>query len=141
MHHLHSPEQKIDDETINNSCQCGKSEEDNNMFVLQQFSHIFEDIFRTGNGWQLKQEWMGLSSFCLNCNFQHLWSSGVTSVVCSLSMKSIKLVFNKVIPVTKIKINIIFHCKFTELFERNPAVYTGYCWILSHYIKYNLSSK
>jgi len=37
-------------------------------------------------------------------------------------MNSIKLVFNKVIPVTKIKINIIFHCKFTELFERNPAV-------------------
>ena len=72
VHHLHSPEQKIDDETINNSCQCGKSEENNNMFVLQQFSHIFEDIFRTWNGWQLKQEWVGLSSFYLNCNFQHL---------------------------------------------------------------------
>lgn len=72
---------------------------------------------------------------------QHLWSSGVTSVVCSLSMKSIKSVFIKVIPVTKIKINIIFHCKFTELFERNPAVYIGYCWILLHYVKYNLCSK
>jgi len=37
-------------------------------------------------------------------------------------MKRIKLVFNKVIVVMKIKINIIFHCKFTLLFERNPAV-------------------
>ena len=70
--HFHLPEQKIDDETVNNSCQCGKNEENNNVFVLQQFSHISQDVLGTGNGRQLKQNEWDSVLFCTNFNFHHL---------------------------------------------------------------------